>query len=64
VSVRSKVWDCPPLNLINWNMAWMWKAPVQGFANTDQIAKFVWDVGEQNQRLPIGYVYQMTKKNR
>jgi hypothetical protein len=62
--MRADPWQCPPLNLLNWNMAWMWKAPAQGFANTHPTTMFALGVVGQSRKSRIGLVYQVAKNNR
>jgi len=60
---RSSPWACPPLNLLNWNLAWMWRAPAQESA---PLTSWMSVVGARGQRLrsQLGWVYQTAKNNR
>jgi len=63
VFVKSDPWDCPPLNLWNWNEAWRWKVHAWESVRLTSLA-FAEVVNEQEKRSPLGRVYQVVKSNR
>ena len=63
LSMQANPWLCPPLNLRNWNLAWMWRVPAQESAPS---TLWMYAVGatEQKTKFQNGYFYQAVKSNR
>jgi len=60
---RSSPWACPPLNLLNWNLAWTWQVLAWENASSTSLA-FAKVAREQEMKLRLGHAYQTAKSNR
>lgn len=60
---RGDPWACPPLNLFNWNLAWMWQAHAMESAPLTFLM-FAGDVKGHATKYPSGLFYQTVKSNR
>ena len=60
---KSSPWACPPLNLLNWNMAWTWRVHAPESAPLTSWMS-VMGVGGQEMRLLVGQIYQMARSNK
>ena len=61
--LKSDPWACPPLNLWNWNLAWMWHPHAMESAPSTLWMSVV-GVRELETKLQPGHLYQIVRNNR